>query len=45
MDYRQIKQANEILKNKLADDKYHQRYLLTAKQKKILKVFDIEEDE
>ena len=29
----------------LADDKYHQRYLLTAKQKKILKAFDIEEDE
>ena len=39
-----IKELEKLYVTKLADDKYHQRYLLTAKQKKILTTFDITED-
>jgi len=40
-----LKELEKLYITKLADDKYHQRYLLTAKQKKILKAFEIEEND
>ncbi|MBR2066907.1 MAG: transposase, partial [Solobacterium sp.] len=40
-----LKELEKLYLTKLADDKYHQRYLLTAKQKKILKAFEIEEND
>ena len=39
-----IKELEKLYVTKLADDKYHQRYLLTAKQKKILTTFNISEE-
>ena len=39
-----IKELEKLYVTKLADNKYHQRYLLTAKQKKILTTFNISEE-
>ncbi len=39
--HKALRQIDRLGLTKLSDDKYHQRYLLTKKQKDILSVFDI----